>query len=69
MKDALDIFLTFVLAFWLIVGHWLVIYSFDINAKASIVTGLLIVHFDMFLVATFISGYKKTKDKESEESK
>ena len=69
MKDTFNIFLTFILVFWLIVAHWLVVYLIDINTKASIVTGLLIVHFDMFLVATFIAGYKKTKDQESEESK
>ena len=69
MKEVIKMFLTFAFGFWLIVAHWLVVYLIDLNIKASIIAGLLIVHFDMFLVATFIAGYKKTKDQESEESK
>lgn len=68
MKEVIKMFLTFAFGFWLIVAHWLTAYLIDLNIKASIIAGLLIVHLDIFLIASFFVGYKKSKEKELEES-
>lgn len=67
MREVIKMFLTFAFGFWLIVAHWLTAYLIDLNIKASIIAGLLIVHLDMFLIATFLAGYKKSQELEGEE--
>lgn len=67
MREVIKMLLIFAFVFWLIVAHWLIAYWIDLNIKASIISGLIIVHLDMFLVASFFVGYKKTQELEGEE--
>lgn len=67
MREVIKMFLTLAFGFWLIVAHWLTAYLIDLDIKASIVVGLLIVHLDIFLIASFFVGYKKSHELGDEE--
>ena len=67
MKDVIRMFLFFVSVFWLVVAHCITIYLIDINTRVAIIAGVILVHLDMFLIAMFFEGYKKTKELEGKE--
>lgn len=67
MKDVIRMFLFLVSVFWLVVAHCIAIHLIDINKEAAIVTGVILAHLDMFLIAMFVEGYKKTKEEPESE--
>ena len=67
MKDVIRMFLFLVSVFWLVVAHCITIHLIDINTRTAIIVGVILVHLDMFLIAKFFEGYKKTKELEGKE--